>query len=210
MQKIIISFIAILGIWLPQLSPAQGTIYLSNMGQPQTSNGVVASDSWIAQRFQTGPDLNGYTLNSVQLLMAQASGGASGFSATLYTSVNGLPGTMLAGFSGLDPSMPGIYTYAASSISLSPSTAYYVVFTAATPMAQGSYHWNRASSASYIASDGWSLAPFSVGSADGSDWLVYRLSLHQFAVDATAVPEPATTALMSLGLAALSFWRCRK
>ena len=110
MKRAFLIFSAFIVLLLPQMVFAQGTIYLSNMGQPQGSSGLVASDSWIAQRFQTGTNLDGYALNSIQLLMDQASGGASGFDASLYTSINGLPESRLTGFSGLDPSTSGIYT----------------------------------------------------------------------------------------------------
>ena len=207
MKKTILVFASAAGLLLPEQMPAQGTIYLSNLAQPSGGSVAVASDSWLAQRFLTGTNLDGYALNSIQLLMNQASGSPSGFTVSLSTFNSGVPGSSLDSLSGLAPSTAGIFTYTASSVSLLPSTLYFIVVTATTPIAEGSYYWSKANASSFSSSDGWSLADFYSSSTDGSNWQLHRLFPLQFAVDATAVPEPGRYALAGLGLVWLSFWR---
>jgi hypothetical protein len=204
MRKAICIILSTVGLSAPQLAPAQGTLYLSNLGQPSTGSAAVGSDSWFAAPFRTGTNSGGYSLNSIQLLMNGASGSPNGFSAFLYT---GGPGISLGSLSGLDPSAGGIFTYTASDIILSPSSTYFIVVTAATPVAQGSYHWSLTSGSGYSSSDAWRLYSFYSESTDGSSWVIHRLIALQFAVYATAVPEPTTVVLAGLALVGLSRWR---
>jgi hypothetical protein len=208
MGKIILTLIRTIGLLLPVMAQAQGTLYLSNIGQPSASGDAVGSDSWFAQLFITGANPSGYDLDSVELLMNQASGNPSGFAVALYS--NDLPtdGVSLGNLSGsLNPVTTGIYTYSASGITLSPSSIYYIVLTAATPVAQGAYSLSFMDTSSvYSSIDGWSGAGIAKGSIDGLNWQRYG-GIFQYAVEATAVPEPAMLALAGLGLVALSFGR---
>src|ERR1019366_37201 len=54
MKKSIISRILVLafGLLMPQITQAQGTIYISNLGQTATSSRAVRSDSWLWVRSQ--------------------------------------------------------------------------------------------------------------------------------------------------------------
>ncbi len=207
MRKTILTLVPAIGLLLSVMASAQGTLYVSNLGQTPTGSAPVASDTWRAVQFSTGADSGGYVLNSVQLLMDAASGSPIGFNISIYSSLN--PVNNLGSLSGLDPSAGGLFTYNASGFELSPSTAYYIVLTAASPMAQGTYVWSAANTGSYSSSDGWSLGIISYSSTDGSIWAGSRTGPgpFQFAVNATSVPEPTTYALAGLGLAALSFWR---
>lgn len=208
MQKIIIALAASLGIWLPQLSPAQGTIYLTSLGSVSTTNTIVGSDSWRAADFRTGTNSLGYTLNSIQLLMAPALGNPNGFSVMLYGS-GSVPGSYLATLNGPDPGAGGVFTYGATSLTLAPATYYYVVVTSGTSVSTGAYKWNITNVGPTV-SDSWRLGGGYFGSSNGASWTPYRPNPFQFAVEATAIPEPSISAMIALGLAALSFWRCRK
>jgi hypothetical protein len=102
----------------PQITEAQGTTYLSNLGETSTGNSAVGSDSWLAASFHTGTNSGGFFLNSIQLNMKDTTGTPSGFTAMLYTIAAGssFPGTSLGSLSGSpDPTTAGIYTYAAPS-----------------------------------------------------------------------------------------------
>ncbi len=139
MKNIIISSVIVLtSILAPQIIQAQGTMtYLSNLGQPSDGSNTVGNDSWLAALFYTGTNSTGYTLNSIQLGMADASGNPSNFMVMLYSAVGvtGIfPGSSLGTLDGsLNPTTAGIYTFTtASNLMLSPDTQYFIVLTAGT------------------------------------------------------------------------------
>ena len=206
----------IIGLFAPRLTAAQGALYVSNLGQTPTGSAAIGSDSWVAQTFITGGSLDGYFLNSVQLLMNGASGIPSGFAVSLYSktgdphsaTTGDSPQGSLGSLSGLDPATGGVFTYATSGIMLSPSTFYFVVVTAATPVAEGSYNWSAATA--LTRGNGFTIDNGYYSSANGSTWTgIDRQDVFQLGIYATAVPEPATLALAGLGLACLSVWKHR-
>jgi hypothetical protein len=213
MRKIIFTIVSAIGLLLLLMAQAQGTLYVSNLGQTPTGSATVGSDSWLAQPFATGTNAGGYVLNSVQLLMDAASGSPSGFTVSIYNQSSSAPFfppmNGVGSLSGSDPSTGGIFTYTASSFTLSPSTLYFVVVTAATPVAQGAYDWSAVFGATGQGSQ-WIIEPGYYSSADGLSWQMSRQYAFQLAIYATELPEPATLALAGLGLAALSFWRRRQ
>src|SRR5208282_1548934 len=174
MKKIIIMFVVTL--LAPQITQAQGTIYLSNLGQPSTGSLAVGSNSWLAAGFQTGRNADGYMLNTVQLGMTDVSGNPSGFTVMVYANLSPvtiLPGSSIGTLNGsTNPATGGIFTYPpASDLTLSPGTPYFIVLTAGTAIADGAYEWSLAGANSYNPSGGW----FSLGavwtSSNGSSWL---------------------------------------
>jgi hypothetical protein len=207
LKPTILFFALALGLLRPHMMPAQGTIYLSNLGESSAGSSAVGSDQWIATRFNTGTNSGGYFLNSIQLLIASASGSPSGFSVFLYDiNLARQPGTSLGGLSGSDPAAPGIFTYSTSGITLPPFGSYFIVVTSATAVANGSYLWSRAATSIYNPVGQWTAFGNSYTSSDGSQWTRFD-SPYQFAVYATVVPEPAIFALAGLSLVGLSFWR---
>lgn len=200
-------------VWLllPQFIHAQGTLYVSNLGQTPTDSASIGSDSWVAQQFYVlGADPNSYLLNSIQLLLNPASGSPIGFTVSIYSTSSGAPQNDLGSLSGsADPSPGGIYIYTASGITLSPGVNYYVVATAATPVAQGAYDWSAANFPTE--SGNWEINSVYYTSTDGSSWTSHlRGDVFQMAIYATAVPEPATLVLAGLGLACLSLRQRRQ
>jgi hypothetical protein len=210
MKKMLGFVLSAFGLFAVQPAPAQGTLYLSNLGEPSVGSAVIGSDAWIAQLFYTGTNSAGYILDSIQLLMGSASGSPSAFSAMIYSSstphpplntFSSAPDNSLGSLSGLDPSAGGVFTYTASGLMLSPSTYYFIVHTAATPVAQGSYDWRSTANISILnPSDPWELKYIYYSSTDGSSWAAHlREGVFQLAIYATAVPEPSSIALLSLG-----------
>ena len=223
MKKTFIFGIIVLAVALlaSQIVQAQETTYLSNVGEPSTGSLAVGSDSWLADGFYTGNNGSGYILNSVQLGMADASGDPNGFTVMIFSSsiggVDVYPVSSLDTLNGsTDPTTVGIYTYTpAANLTLLPDTGYYIVLTAATAVANGAYDWSY-SNYSYDPSGGWQ-APLAGGAVDnyqssnGTRWN-YLLSdgVSQYAINATAVPEPSELALGALGALLLGIRRWRK
>jgi len=171
---------------------------------------AVGSDVWLAESFFTGTNLGGYDLTSVQLKTAPASGVPSGFSVAIYADDPKnfrYPGNHLGSLAGPDPEAGGIFTYTASGISLSPSTYYFVVLTAATSVTNGAHAWSFADVSSYTSSGGWFLGPYHHSSPDGSLWNRVAVPDFQFGVEAAAVPEPSVSVLAGFGLSCLALWR---
>jgi hypothetical protein len=190
----------------PQITQAQGTTYLSNLGQAPAGSIAVGSDSWVAGNFRTGTNSAGYVLNSVQLAMTDASGNPDGFTAMIYTQFGfpvgaPHPESSLATLGGsLNPMTAGDYTYApASSLMLSPNTIYFIVLTGGTGIASGAYEWSDAGVNSYNPSDGWGGSIYYYHSSDGLNWTRSLGIYPQFAINGTAVPEPGVFSLFALG-----------
>ena len=215
-MKIINIAILLIVTLTPQFAQAQGTTYLSNLGQTSTGSIAVGNDLWRAVLFGTGNNASGYILNSVQLMMADASGNPNDFTVMLYASdsnpAGGNPGNKLSTLNGsLNPTTSGIYPYTlVSSIPLLPLTEYYLVLTAGTPVANGAFDWSLAGTFSYNSNDGWGVGNYegSVGavfsSSDGLSWHPNQGNL-QFAITATPVPEPSTWSFGFLGCGVLIY-----
>jgi hypothetical protein len=222
MRKTIISGIiaSVFGLLAPQIIQAQGTTYLSNLDQSSVGSVAVGSDSWLAGIFNTGTNYSGgYVLNSIQLAMASASGNPSGFQVMLYASTGGsqLPRTLLATLDGsLNPVTSGIYTYTPDTTITLPIRGFYdIVLTAGTAVGNGAYEWSAAGMNSYNPSGDWNTLGGTAGgvfiSSNGSlfSWIHNGSAFPQFAINATAVPEPGVFSLFAL-CGFFLVWRRRK
>ncbi len=215
MKKVVIVFSVIL--LTQQITQAQGTVYLSNLGQSFPDSNPVASDSWLAASFITGNNAGGYLLDSFELGMANATGNPSGFTVMLYsaTGTTGVfPGNSLGTLTGsLSPISAGTYTYIpGSSLALSPSTWYFMVLTAGTAIANGAYEWNYTSTFSYNPSGGWFGVAVTIASNDGSSWFGLGSSPNydysEIAITATPVPEPSAFSFWLAGASCFVGQRC--
>jgi hypothetical protein len=218
MKIAIVNSIIIIMLFTPQINKAQGTItYLSNLGQLSAGSLDVGSDSWLAEPFITGTNVEGYALNSIQLSMADASGNASGFTVMLYTSAqsNGSPASNLSNFSGSsDPATSGIYTYSPiSTFTLLPDTLYFIVLTAGTAVANNdAFEWSLASTHSYNQTGQWFAGDLiGIGgiyaSSNGSSWSKTYYFYPQYDIRASVVPEPSISLLLLLSGGVLIYVR---
>jgi hypothetical protein len=203
MKKIIIGGVITFAVALlaPQIVQAQGTMaYLSNLDQPSIGSEPVGSDSWIAAGFRTGTNASGYLLNSIQLGMTDAAGNPSGFTVMIWSSAGVAiePGRSIGTLNGsLDPTPGGDFTYTpASSLLLFPQTFYFIMLNSGTAVASGAYEWSLAGANAYNPSGGWTGQN---GFWIGSSWSGPDSGYLQYAINATAVREPATGWLVFLG-----------
>ena len=196
------------GLLTQQIAPAQGVVYLSNLGQASAGNLAVGSNSWQAAVLITGTNVGGYALNSVQLRMTDASNSPSGFKVMLYGEANNpnaaFPGSSLGTLFGANnPSTGGVYTYTDdSNITLSSDTTYFIVLTAGTTIADGAYDWSSTSTGSYGSynpTGGWIGGNVLLHSSNGSSWAANSSYSPQFSITATAIPEPGVLSLFALG-----------
>jgi hypothetical protein len=213
MNRTIITVVLAAELFLTQLAPAQGTLYMSDLGLTPTGSLSIGSDSWIALNFSTGDNAGGYALNSIQLPMDAASGSPSGFAVSIFSTSGSSPyspDNNLGNMSGsTTPSAGGLFTYTASDITLLPSTSYYILVTAATPIAQGAFEWSAVPGESG-GSGNWNIAGYFNSSNNGQSWQFSRRYDGQLAMYITDVPEPEIYVLAGLGLAALGFWRRKR
>jgi len=206
MKKIIAGVTAFgLALLAPQIVQAQGTMtYLSSLGSTSAGSLAVGSNSWWGVYWGTGTNASGYTLDSIQLAMTDATGSPSNFTVMLYeggTFTAGLlMGTNIGTLDGsLSPTTAGLYAFTpASNITLLPSENYEIVLTAGTAVANGAYDWSYAGTYSYNLSGGWGGGS-ALTSTDGINWNSSSHDYPQFAITVTDVPEPGVLGLFSLG-----------
>jgi hypothetical protein len=193
-----------LSVSVPKITQAQGTTYLSNLGETSTGSSAVGSDSWLAASFFPGTNSTGYVLDSIQLSMNEATGTPSGFTVMLYSVALGssYPGARLATLSGSpSPSTAGIYTYGAPANVILRFVGCFIVVTAGTPVTSGAYEWSLPNISDYNPIDGWGIPSSTqfLSAADGSHWNPTSGTQPQFAINATPVPEPGTLGLIAFG-----------
>ena len=217
MKRILISGLVALVIALAAHSlRAQGTMtYLSSLSQTSTGSPLLGSNLWLAAPFGTGTNAGGYKLDSIQLGMADASGSPSNFTVMIYSAITFgaiYPQSSLGTLSGsLNPTTAGVYTFTpVLNLTLSPNTDYFIVLTAGTTVANGAYSWDM-STFPPSSSGNWGELNVLLQSGDGiSGWSpTPDVDIGQFAINATAIPEPGVLSLFALG--GLAFlWHRRK
>jgi hypothetical protein len=187
---------------------AQGTLYLSNLNEPAHWRAPhITATRWSAQKFQTGGDAGGYVLNAVQLTMDDSLGSPTGFSVSLHSiDVASNPGVAISVLSGVMPSLAGVYTYTASSVTLLPLTEYFIVASATSSSPEGAYLWKYAETADYQSLAGWQMSLHQYAGS-GSSWGVFGTTPYHFGISATPVPEASTIALTGMGIALFGFAR---
>lgn len=183
------------------VSRGQGILYLSNTSGNSQRSSLVNSTAWIAQGFETGENVQGYSLNEVDLEMSDGTGIPSGFSVGIFNDVNGLPSSSLGLLSGSpNPASSGIYSYTATGITLAPNTEYFVMTSAASAAATGSFEWGFGPA--LTGNSDWQSFPPIFTTSAGAQWSGFRDNAYALtSIYATAVPEPSQWALLLIGCA---------
>jgi hypothetical protein len=188
-----------------RIGVAQETTYLDNTSQPVTGTRGFNLTQTGAQ-FLTGTNAGGYVLNSLQLLFADASGNPeiSYLRCDLLSDYFNLPSVILTAFIPNDnPTTAGLHTFvplqpSAPSVILAANTDYWLFFYPHGGSSLGYYRYNFTDSVNSTSIDGWrvtgeTFSPFSPG----------QTGLPMFSLNATAIPEPSTLALLATALAAI-------
>ena len=203
---VMVAMLARYSVW------SQGTIFVSNLGQPSAGSLTVGSDSWLAAVYWHGKQSRRICArfravgHDASLRVSQRFHGDALFSGRWRSSSSWKQPRHPDCFVS-DPMAGGLYTYTASGLTLSPETDYFIVLTAGTRLASGAYAWSFENTSTGSSSGGWGTDLPTLQSSDGLTWGSRPFDYPQFALSATAVPEPET--LYLLGLPGLLFiaWR---
>ena len=179
---------------------AQSQTFLSNLGETTSGYVSVGSNSLISIPFLTGNDVRGYFLDSVQLSLNTPSGNPNTIFVSIHRGSRSEGPGILRGFlSGSNPSSAGVFSFAATNMSLSPLSIYWLQVSSDTPVAMGSFSCNLTSSSNFESNEGWALGIKYDLSTDGINWNVAANTPLKFAINASVVPEPSSLVLLGLG-----------
>jgi fibronectin type 3 domain-containing protein len=167
-------------------------IYASNLQQGYAGQSSVYSNQWIASQFSIGNHLGGYILDSVTVPLASSSAN-SPLVLAIYNDANNRPGTELRVLNATsNPGAPGLYTYTASNLVLTPYYKKYWIVASSTN-SYGYYTWNYPPYFSaYTAMDQWSIQRLQIASStdEGATWSpAFTGQPGSFAIKATPVSQ---------------------
>ena len=114
-----------------------------------------------SQGFRTGPNPDGYTLDSVIAEFGYKAGSPGDMRVRIATDDGGSPGEIAGVLNGINPDTAGLYTFASyDGILLSADTDYHVVFDVAEPIPGNAYRLAFTGSDAEDAGSapGWSIA----------------------------------------------------
>jgi len=192
-------------------APTRAGVLVSNLF---TGTGSGSGNPTMAMSFTT--DSSDYTLDDVVVpLGAVIIGGSADVRGEIFSDLAGLPDTKVANGNLSTHTIAGFllqqktYTPTEGPISLLANTTYWMVLrTISQTVPSGSMVWEDAGNASDVSAAGhlWSIGD-QRAFFDGAVW-ANSASIHTLQVSATEVPEPATIAMLSLGLVTLTRrWR---
>ena len=199
-----------------QISSQAAVTLVSNIANPMSEEDMFYQGSSLYQAFQTGSA--DATIQGIQLNFGYV-GNASGVGVSIYSDVSGKAGAQLASFTPNGP--PGMMAYQSfgfsGSLNVNANTNYWVVLSATggtdadgnTPMSSLNYV-AITGDGSQIGLAGWTLGNshyFDFGSP--SSPVEYAGNPIQVAISGSAVPEPSSISLLSLGLVSLALRRRR-
>lgn len=185
--------VAVCGIWS---WPSQAQVPIYDSTNRIGEGGVVETGFWIAQSFLV-PASGPYTLASVVLGLEAGRTSGGGFFVALYDDAGTQPGSRLATLNGeADPAVAGSYTYTPSgSLTLAADTPDWVV--AGVESGSATYLWDGLDLPPQIGRD----VGYTGSSDGGTSWdPAFGANSEGFnlQVNATAVPEPGSWAMVGL------------
>lgn len=178
---------------------------VSNLDEVANSADSVTSTLWRANRFTTGNNAGGYTLDSViGRFSAQTTAGT--FIAQIYSDNESRPNVSLESLTGAAPATAGDHTFSSAGLSLDANTSYWIAWTATS----GQYTPENTFSNSETSTDGWTIGGSSASGDAGGNWTAESgPGARLFSIQATPVPEPHEYA-MFVGLGLMVFVGARR
>lgn len=194
----------LLTLTLTIAAPAQ--VVLSNLGTASSTSLAINNNAYRAQAFAT-PAGNAWQVNSITLGLGMANNTAGNFVAGVFGDAAGEPASLIGGWlvGSINPETSGDYVYTNANLVLQPGTTYWLVTGVSSGL--GQYQWKVANTTTYGTSTWIPVNSIGFNNAQGAffNWTMSATSTpYKFAIDATAIPEPATYAA-SAGTALLVF-----
>jgi hypothetical protein len=205
MNRKLLSVALLLSLW--PLSSARATVILSNLpgSAPYINTIGLTTTSWAGVGLTTGSTAENF--GSVSGMFGNSATSAATLEGGIYSSVSSHPGTLLSAFTNVtipaNTSTPALFSLvAASSFTMQPSTAYWLVFHDQPSVGLFWTKDNAASGTIPTASAGHAYNGLVVSGNSGGAWSVASFN-NTVEVNVTPTPEPGTLVLGSLGAAGL-------
>ena len=185
------------------LPATHGGVVISNLGETPLLDATVDNNFSIGQSFLAGSTV---TLDGVTLRLT-LNPVSAGLAISLYANSVGSPASSplasMSFHSGPSGGAAGLYSYdAPANLTLTSGSTYWVVATAAAPLAT----WNSTRSINQTGTSGWSIADDHKERGFGGAWQQGSDSLF-LSLDATPVPEPEAIAwACGVGLLGFAGW----
>jgi hypothetical protein len=189
-------------------SSAQAALVVSNLGESTAGTATIANSQAI--RFTTGAG-PGWTLNSITVSLTRPATNGELLSASIRQDNSGFPAaTSLAlsikpfSFSGTaDVTWDNVTDTSSNPVTLAPNTQYWLVVGGPEDPATVT-SWNFTDSSNETGLPGWQVDFQRLNEVSVGSWnLAGTDSAYKFSIEATAVPEPSSLALLGLGGLAL-------
>jgi hypothetical protein len=206
----VVGLVAIAGFALMAVpSTTKADPVVSNLSQPFDGFGDIKFTAWAAFGFNTGS--SAYTIDSVTLPIApNGSELLNNLIVQLYSSAPQdttiAPSALLASFTY---NSGNNYVFSTGSDVLEASTDYWVIVGAT---GSDFYKWDYTNTGASTAGSGTIFGGWSDSNDQGVTWTtaVVANAPYKAEIQATAVPEPSTYAMLGIGIAMLAVLRLRR